>query len=57
MKKAKRWIIRILKCLICVLTGAYRDNDYYRDNGDDGNESDNRMCEDKKKNTKDCESK
>lgn len=37
MKKATKWIIRILKCLICLITGAYKDKDKDNDKEENGN--------------------
>lgn len=36
MKKVTKWIVRFLKCLLCILTGEYRDKDRHNGN-DNGN--------------------
>lgn len=33
MKKVTKWIIRFLKCLLCILTGEYRDKEAGSGNG------------------------
>ena len=45
MKKATKWIVRILKCLICLITGAYKDKD--KENGNshrNGNDCEGNRC-------------
>lgn len=45
MKKATKWIVRILKCLICLITGAYKDKD--KENGNshgNGNDCEGNIC-------------
>lgn len=47
MKKATKWIVRILKCLICLITGAYKDKDKDKENGNshgNGNDCDGNRC-------------
>lgn len=33
MKKVTKWMIRFLKCLLCILTGEYRDKDSANNSG------------------------